>query len=68
MNDVSVSKDTDENARVSTDDVVSWLFVQSNALDMVLAIHFGMAAGRSGLVSSHTKPGEVDSQKVMSGG
>ncbi|GFW38107.1 hypothetical protein TNCV_835461 [Trichonephila clavipes] len=54
--------------KVPTNDVVSWVFVESSALEQVVAIHSGMAAEWAGLVSSQAKPVEVYSQKVMSGG
>ncbi|PRD26712.1 UNVERIFIED_CONTAM: Low-density lipoprotein receptor-related protein 3 [Trichonephila clavipes] len=44
---------------VPTDDVVSRVFIESSALQQVVAIHSGMAADSAGLVSSHIKPMEV---------
>ncbi|GFW88067.1 uncharacterized protein TNCV_217391 [Trichonephila clavipes] len=51
---------------VPTDDVISRLFIESSALELVVVIHSGMAAKWVGLVSSHTKPEDVYSQKVLS--
>ncbi|GFW90705.1 hypothetical protein TNCV_2417021 [Trichonephila clavipes] len=43
-----------------SDDVISRVFLKSSAMKQVVAIH-------AGLVSTHAKPAEVYSQKVMSG-
>ncbi|GFW31130.1 hypothetical protein TNCV_2577121 [Trichonephila clavipes] len=48
-----------------TDDVVSRVFIMSNASEQVVAIHPGIAVERAGLVDSQAKPLEVYSQKVM---
>ncbi|GFX48803.1 uncharacterized protein TNCV_3479871 [Trichonephila clavipes] len=47
---------------VPTDYVISRVFVESSALEQVVAIHSGMATKWTGLVSSHAKPVEVYSQ------
>ncbi|GFW11000.1 uncharacterized protein TNCV_4459751 [Trichonephila clavipes] len=53
---------------VPTDDVVSQVFLESSALEQVLAIHSGIVAQQASHASSQVKPIEVHSQKVMSGG
>ncbi|GFU13900.1 uncharacterized protein TNCV_940761 [Trichonephila clavipes] len=50
------------------DDVINRVFIESSALEQVVAIHSGMAVECAGLVSSQVKPVEVYSQNVMSGG
>ncbi|GFW76151.1 hypothetical protein TNCV_2057981 [Trichonephila clavipes] len=40
---------------VPTNDVINQVFIESSALEQVVAIHSGMATEWSGLVSSHTK-------------
>ncbi|GFV59091.1 hypothetical protein TNCV_4422671 [Trichonephila clavipes] len=46
--------------------VVSWVLIMFSALEQVDIIHSGMVADWAGLVSSHAKPVEVLSQKIMS--
>ncbi|GFY07168.1 hypothetical protein TNCV_277151 [Trichonephila clavipes] len=44
---------------VPTDDVVSRVFIESSALEQMIAIHPGMAAERAGFVSRQAKPEEI---------
>ncbi|GFW57650.1 hypothetical protein TNCV_2925691 [Trichonephila clavipes] len=53
---------------VPTDDVVSLVFIKSSAFKQVVTIHPGIAAEQEGHDSSHVKPVEVYSPKVMSDG
>ncbi|GFU45990.1 uncharacterized protein TNCV_5102781 [Trichonephila clavipes] len=52
---------------VSTD-AVSWLFIEYIALEQAVVIHPGMTKERACLVSSQTKPVDVYTQEVTSGG
>ncbi|GFU36661.1 hypothetical protein TNCV_3311561 [Trichonephila clavipes] len=50
---------------VPTDDVVSRVFIEFSALEQVVAIHPGIAAERSGLVSSQVIAVELYSPKKI---
>ncbi|GFV44055.1 hypothetical protein TNCV_3571761 [Trichonephila clavipes] len=50
---------------VPADHVISQIFSESSGLEQVVAIHSGMSVEWAGLVSSHAKPLEVYSPKVM---
>ncbi|GFV05619.1 hypothetical protein TNCV_228301 [Trichonephila clavipes] len=51
---------------VSTDNVLSQVFIESSASEQVVTNHSGMAAERAGLICSQTKPVEDTPKKVMS--
>ncbi|GFV19423.1 transposable element Tc3 transposase [Trichonephila clavipes] len=50
---------------VPTDEVISWVFIESSALEQVVAIHPGMAAERAGLVISQAMPTEGCGRPVV---
>ncbi|GFY04732.1 hypothetical protein TNCV_419862 [Trichonephila clavipes] len=55
-------------SRLPTGNIISRIFIESSALEEVVAMYLGMVAEREGLVSSQGKLVELYSQDVMSDG